>query len=112
MEKSLFFIPKVFKCNNMKWNHLMTIILPLFPVSGVEKTANSNIPLHTTQSFNMKPTNVMNIPLPVGFKRVNFPDTSFAAWLRKIPIKKDSLVHLFNGKLKINQAAQYAVLDI
>ncbi|MBO9202244.1 MULTISPECIES: DUF4846 domain-containing protein [Niastella] len=96
----------------MKRNILMTIILPLFPIAGIEKTANSTIPPHTTQMVNTRPASVVDIPLPAGFKRVNYPPTSFACWLRKIPIKKDTLVHLYNGKLKINQGAQYAVLDI
>jgi hypothetical protein len=112
MEKSLFFIPKVFKCNNMKWNNLMTIILPFFPITCLEKTAKSNIPLHTTQMLNTMPAAVNDISLPAGFKRINYPDVSFAAWLRKIPIKKDTRVYLYNGQLKRNQEAQYAVLDI
>ena len=112
MEKSLFFIPKVFKCNNMKRNILMTIILPLLPIAGIEKTAKPNPPQHTTQWTNMKPAAVIEIALPAGFKRINYPDVSFAAWLRKIPIKKDTRVYLFNGQLKKNQEAQYAVLDI
>jgi hypothetical protein len=112
MEKSLFFIPKVFKCNNMKRNILMTIILPLLPIAGIEKTAKSNIPLQNTQMTNTMPAVVNEIPLPAGFKRINYPDVSFAAWLRKIPIKTDTRVYLFNGQLKKNQEAQYAVLNI
>jgi hypothetical protein len=112
MEKSLFFIPKVFKCNNMKRNILMTIILPFFPIACIEKTAKSNIPLHTTQMLNTMPAVVNDIPLPAGFKRINYPTISFAAWLRKIPVKKDTRVYLYNGELKKNQQAQYAVLDI
>jgi hypothetical protein len=112
MEKSLFFIPKVFKCNNMKWNNLMTIILPFFTIACLEKTAKSNIPLHTTQMINTMPAAVNEISLPAGFKRINYPAISFAAWLRKIPVKKDTRVYLYNGQLKKNQEAQYAVLDV
>ncbi|OQP40558.1 hypothetical protein A4D02_15015 [Niastella koreensis] len=96
----------------MKRNILMTIILPFLPIAHVEKTTKANIPLQTTQNTNTRPAMVSEIPLPAGFKRINYPAVSFAAWLRKIPIKKDTLVHLFNGKLKINQDAQYAVLDV
>ncbi len=112
MENSLFFIPKVFKCNNMKRNILMTIILPLFSVTCADKTANSTIPLHTTQKLHTMPAVVNEVPLPAGFKRINYRDVSFATWLRKIPIKKDTRVFLFNGQLKKNQTAQYAVLNL
>jgi hypothetical protein len=71
MEKSSFFIPKVIKCNNMKRNILMTIILPFFPIACIEKTAKSNIPLHTTQMINTMPALVNDIPQPAGFKRIN-----------------------------------------
>jgi uncharacterized protein DUF4846 len=37
---------------------------------------------------------------------------SLAAWLRRIKLKKDSRVHLYNGRLKKNQLAQFAVLDV
>lgn len=112
MENLIFFISRVSKCNNMKRNILMTIILPLFPIACVEITAKSNIPLHKTQMINTIPATVIDIPLPAGFKRINCPDVSFAAWLRKISIKKDSRVYLYNGELKKNQKAQYAVLNI
>jgi len=51
------------------------------------------------------------IPPPAGYERT--PDTDpFTAWLRLLPLKKDRTVHLFNGALKNNQEAQFAVLDI
>ncbi|OQP52662.1 hypothetical protein A4H97_24655 [Niastella yeongjuensis] len=62
--------------------------------------------------INTMPAAVSDISLPAGFKRLTYPAISFAAWLRKIPIKKDARVYLFNGQLKKNQEAQYAVLDI
>jgi hypothetical protein len=96
----------------MKRNILMTIILPLFSLTCADKTANSTIPLHTTQKLNTMPGAVNDISLPAGFKRINYPAISFAAWLRKIPIKKDTRVYLYNGELKKNQEAQYAVLDV
>ena len=55
---------------------------------------------------------VNDIPLPKGYTRVNIHDDSFGHWLRKIHLKKDKTVYLFNGKPKSNQQAQYAVLDI
>ena len=37
---------------------------------------------------------------------------SFAQWLLHVPLKKDKTVYLFNGSVKKNQAAQFAVLDV
>jgi len=51
------------------------------------------------------------IPPPAGYHRMTASDP-FAAWLRTIPLKKDRTVHLFNGALKRNQQAQFAVLDV
>jgi hypothetical protein len=52
------------------------------------------------------------IPLPAGFHRVTSDAESFAAWLRKVPLKKDNTVYLYNGQRKANQDAQFAVLNI
>lgn len=56
--------------------------------------------------------NIGSIPLPAGFKRIEMGAYSFAAWLRKLGLKKDKTVYLFNGEKKKNQSAQFAVIDI
>ena len=55
---------------------------------------------------------VQNLPLPAGYSRLPQPESSFGAWLRKIALKKDNTVYLYNGNRKANQSAQFAVLDI
>src|SRR5690242_18843782 len=50
-----------------------------------------------------------DIPLPEGYTRVNATEGSFAAWLRKLPLKKDKTVYLYDGRIKPNQTAQFAV---
>ncbi|HMK27559.1 MAG TPA: DUF4846 domain-containing protein [Chitinophagaceae bacterium] len=55
---------------------------------------------------------VAAIPVPAGYTRVPAVAGSFAAWLRTLPLKKDKTVYLYNGSLKRNQSAQFAVLDI
>ena len=55
---------------------------------------------------------IADIPLPPGFTRVDVAANSFAAWLRKLPLKKDKTVYLYNGQPKTNQRAQFAVIDI
>jgi hypothetical protein len=52
------------------------------------------------------------IPLPKGYTRPTADSSSFTAWLRKLPLKKEKAVYLYNGQLKANQEAQFAVLDI
>ena len=62
----------------------------------------------TIHSFNT----VGAISVPGRFERVLVQPGSFAAWLRTIKLKKDNHVYLYNGLLKKNQDAQFAVLDI
>lgn len=52
------------------------------------------------------------IPLPDGYTRITTASGSFGAWLRQVPLKKEKQVHLFDGSLKSNQSAQFAVLNI
>ncbi|MEO7046155.1 MAG: DUF4846 domain-containing protein, partial [Ferruginibacter sp.] len=69
------------------------------------------LPAHTTIN---EPTykSIVDIPVPRGFKRVNYPTNSFAYWLEQVSLKKDKTVYLFDGRKKQNQSAQFAVLDI
>jgi hypothetical protein len=53
-----------------------------------------------------------DIPLPAGFKRTQEPPGTFGEYLRKLPLKKDKTVYLWNGERKKNQSAQFAVIDI
>jgi hypothetical protein len=52
------------------------------------------------------------IPLPAGFERKAINSGTFTAYLRKIELKEQTTVYLYNGQPKINQTAQYAVLNI
>lgn len=55
---------------------------------------------------------IENIPLPPGYERIKLSPGSFGEWLRKVPLKQDNRVFLYNGKLKEDQTVQFAVLDI
>jgi hypothetical protein len=55
---------------------------------------------------------VAQIPLPAGYTRVALEAGSFGSWLRKVPLKENNTVFLYNGEMKPNQSAQFAVLDI
>jgi len=56
---------------------------------------------------------INRIDAPVGYKRTPTDDNSFEHWLRFLPLKPGQpKVKLYNGSLKSNQSAQYAVIDI
>jgi hypothetical protein len=94
------------KITNMKVQWLPAIFLPVFThcqqPDAVYRPPSNNIQWQT----------VANIPLPRGYNRIKVPDGSFAAWLRTVKINKDPKVYLYDGSLKRNQGAQFAVLDI
>lgn len=52
------------------------------------------------------------IPAPEGFVRMQLAEKSFGSWLRNIKLKQDRTVYLYDGSRKLNQSAQFAVLDI
>jgi Domain of unknown function (4846) len=52
------------------------------------------------------------IETPDGYTRTPVAKNSFAEWLRTVQLKKDKRVFLYNGSLKPNQSAQFAVVDI
>jgi hypothetical protein len=53
------------------------------------------------------------IPPPAGFHRVPAAPGGFAEWLRGLPLKEGRpLVLLYDGQLKANQDAHFAVLDL
>ncbi len=97
----------------MKPNLLMAIILPAFLCLDTQQTAVSKKtgPFKTDLSQNPYPF-IGSIPLPAGYRRVREPANGFGEWLRGIPLKKDTRVRLFDGTLKANQSAQFAVLDL
>lgn len=53
------------------------------------------------------------LPPPEGFERVAVEEASFGAFLRQLPVKPGQPeVHLFDGKKKRYQEAQWLVLDV
>lgn len=52
------------------------------------------------------------IRVPAGFTRLPCKEGSFGQWLRRITLKSNNQVFLYDGRLKTNQQAQYAVMDI
>jgi hypothetical protein len=58
------------------------------------------------------PANIAAVSTPVGYERLDAGHSAFAAWLRKIRVRRDNTVYLYNGKKKANQQAHFLVLDI
>ena len=98
----------------MKLYMLLPVILPFLAccqqnTSKKVSFANKQYP----EELNDNPYEfISDIPCPNGYKRLNTETNSFADWLRNIKLKKDKTVHLYDGSLKINQAAQFAVIDL
>jgi hypothetical protein len=92
----------------MKVKWLPAIILPVF--AQCQQPAG-NITQHPDQET-LSISTIADISLPAGFTRLPAGRDSFTAWLRNIKVKKDRQVYLYNGRLKRNQDAQFAVLDI
>ncbi|MBK8711952.1 MAG: hypothetical protein IPL97_08790 [Niastella sp.] len=97
---------------HFKWHLLWLLLISCNPAPANNKKGVSAQASGKASQENNVVGNIADIPLPTGFSRVSFPQNSFAAWLRKINLKEDKTVYLYDGQLKRNQQAQYAVLDI
>jgi hypothetical protein len=64
-------------------------------------------------AYDARQSAAARIAPPSGFERETAPRASFAEWLRNLPLKNGRpSVLLFDGKLKSNQEAHAAVIDI
>lgn len=90
--------------------HFKMMFLPVAIILISCQNTNSQFSGQATSS--QRPEKVKDIPLPDGFERVGYSDSSFASWLRHLPLKPDNTVYLYNKLPKANQEAQFAVLDI
>ena len=52
------------------------------------------------------------IPVPVGYHRIAINNNGFGQWLRKLPLRKDNILRLYDGRQKPNQSLHYAILDV
>ncbi len=63
--------------------------------------------------YDVKNMLINRIPLPEGYERTKTEKGSFTDWLRHLPLLPGNPeVKLYNGELKYNQSAQFAVLNI
>lgn len=98
-------------------NYLLLLFPCLFISCGSAQTPGS--PDSSRDSVKLKQGGsltlheVKDIPLPSGYIRKAKLAHSFASYLETLPIRQgDNQVHLYDGTLKVNQKAQYRILDI
>ncbi len=96
----------------IKYFALIVFGFTFFACNGNEPIPSINQLSTPTKKVTRYYNFVKDIPLPEGYTLQNMASNSFAAWLANIPLKKDNTVYLFNGNVKQNQEAQFAVLNI
>ncbi|HEV8274054.1 MAG TPA: DUF4846 domain-containing protein [Chitinophagaceae bacterium] len=84
----------------------------LFTVSSCVNAENSIETKPTNKTTGINPETIRGISLPQGFNYVDDGDSAYSNWLLDLKLKKSKTVYLYNGKLKSNQDAQYAVMNI
>lgn len=64
----------------------------------------------TSKKSRIAQKKIKEIQTPKGFQRVELDTNSFGFYLRNLNLSDDNKVYLFNGNLKNNQSAHYAVI--
>ncbi len=90
----------------------VTVACSNAPTSSPHKKIKSTAPATVNTLGINTYAAVKDIPLPAGYQRLPADSNSFTYWLHKVLLKKHKTVYLFNGNKKVNQLAQFAVLDI
>lgn len=96
----------------IKYFVLIAFVFFVFACNGINSRTDVKLFPTPTNKVTAHYNFVKDIPLPDGYSFKNMPINSFASWLANIPLKKDNTVYLYNGVVKQNQKAQFAVLDI
>ena len=84
----------------------------LFAISTCTDRENNIESPRTDKITSINTKNIRGISLPQGFNYVEDGDSVYSNWLLDLKLKKSKIVYLYNGKLKLNQEAQYGVLNI
>ena len=86
--------------------YIFQIVVCVITVFGIQLHGSTTL---TTSLFYRS---ISDIQCPNGYTRTQEEPNSFGTWLRKQTLKQSNDVYLYNGMLKANQTAQFAVLDI
>lgn len=94
--------------------YFQLIIVLLFIIGSCSNTENNNqpSPLDKITVSSITPETIRGIPLPEGYFHLDDGDSAYSNWLLDLNLKRSKIVYLHNGKLKSNQDAQFAVLNI
>jgi hypothetical protein len=89
-------------------------LLLAFAVLSAARSAQADTPTYPwLKSAPSGRTVAASIPVPAGHSRESCAPGSFCEWLRGLPLKPaGSPVTLFDGRLKANQEAHHAVVDL
>ena len=83
---------------------------------GFENAGNSeDAKLYVWPGLRYRPVDTIKarIAVPAGARRIPVGSATFEAWLRGLPLKSGRPpVRLFDGRIKPNQDAHYAVIDL
>jgi len=95
-------------------NQLFFLLVAFSSMPACTGVSSSQLPADKNLSGPAKvaQNTIGEIAVPAGYSRLVLSDSSFGTWLRKVSLKKDNTVYLYNGTKKLNQSAQYAVLDV
>jgi hypothetical protein len=95
-------------------NQLFFLLVAFSSMPACTGVSSSQLPADEKLSGPAKvaQNTIGEITVPAGYSRLVLSDSSFGTWLRKVSLKKDNTVYLYNGTKKLNQSAQYAVLDV
>jgi hypothetical protein len=93
---------------------LILIIASTFlSLSCNENNTTSQVSIETVKKNTENPyKQIQAIPLPAGYERIVTDSESFISYLRNVDLKQQTTVYLYNGQPKLNQTAQYALLNI
>ena len=80
--------------------------------TGTPAANGNNSVTNMNKGIGSKAAIVGDILLPSGYHRIPLRSNHFGTYLRNISLNEDATVYLYNGEKKLNQQAQYAVLDI
>ena len=98
------------RANLLKASFLFTFAAIFFGIALLGQGAR---PAYPWAHGNAGGTVASRFAPPPSFQRLPAPAGSFAAWLRGLPVKPGCpQVHLFDGRLKGNQSAHCAILDV
>ncbi len=91
---------------------LLLLVITIGCVSGQHDSPTNYPAFSLAASSSEWYKTIGDIPVPKDFMRIRAETGSFAEWLRDVPLKKDKMVHLYDGSFKLNQTAQFAIVDI